>query len=469
MRKIIFLFLLVIIAAYPLKVNAACGGSFTSCGVNCVRAYDCSRDCVTTALSELTGTSGTVQVPAGSCTWTSAITMPSNKSWILQGDSSLSTHIKASGNNLITVPSMPGKTWRITGLNFIGPAGSGNNAWLIIPTGYISETACSSFQIDNNIFNDCNAAQTAGCVKLGGVCYGVVDHNQFLCAGANKCDIDLNAPDVADWAAPVNLGSANAVYIEDNYFEHAANARYLSDGSEHNWLFIDSTSGGRYVARYNVFKNGYVAGHGSCYNAGVRGTVLHEVYNNWVYHETGVDCGGSSCDLFRGIHALSGTGLVANNVIEGDVMGGISFGNNRSESSCNFGAICDGNSPLDMNTKSIDMYKGYPCLDQPGVIGAQNNQTLKPIYVWGNRKCDTVSSVVADCKTNPKGCVDEAYAKCGTALSTIIIDGSNFAAYHFKENRDYYLTSHPTWSPYTYPHPLSVGGSIIIPMPPKLF
>ncbi len=430
-----------------------------------INAASCSRTDVQAAINAASD-GDTVFVPAGNCTWTSAISMPSNKNIIIKGAGIDATNISASNNPLFLIANAQGKSWEITGFTLSGPAGPNfPNAYVI--STYSWGSHCSSFRIHDNKFKDCQTFRDGGCIQFRGACYGVIYKNQFIGTGSAKMAIDVMDDDYSgetDWTAGVlDLGGPKAVYIEENYFEIAHNARYLSDGQWANWTAIDTNCSGRYVARYNVFKNQYIGGHSSCNNI-CPGSLKQEVYNNWVWMETGyTDCGGT-CGLYQGSALGAGTGIYANNVFEGYIQNSawMAFWNDRSAAGAGcqsqWSSVCDGTAAMDQNQTPTGTYEGYACRTQPG-LGAGTFPTFMPIYIWGNHGCfNTVTTPTVDCKTNPKTCYEQAYANCTTNVTDITKRGARFSSKHFLQNRDYYLSSSPTWSPYTYPHPLTLAS-----------
>jgi hypothetical protein len=426
-----------------------------------ITASSCSVSDVQAAVNAATDNE-TVIVPAGACTWTSPMRMPADKSIIVKGSGMNTTIITATGNALFLIADAEGKSWEITGFTLVGPAGQN------FPYSYVISTDswkshCASFRIHDNIFRDCQTFRDGGCIEFRGACYGVIDHNQFIGTGPSKVAIDINDDDDSfessvSWSSPLDLGGPSAVYIEDNYFEIAPNARLLADGSPHNWNCIDTNNGARYVARWNVFRNCYVYGHGSCYNNG-HGSVKHEVYDNWVYHEGGPD----EVDIWGGIGFMSGTGIIYQNVIEGSIGDPghgrfIGFDNDRSAPSAgcigSWHQACDGTQSIDGNEMGG---QGYPCRDQPG-MGPGTFPTKVPWYIWGNFGCEgSFTTPSVDCRSSPHQCVLDALEHCRTNITSIIrgrYGSTAFETYHFIQNRDYFLTEHPTWTAYTYPHPL---------------
>ncbi len=88
---------------------------------------------------------------------------------------------------------------------------------------------------------------------------------------------------------------------------------------------------------------------------------------------------------------------------------------------------------------SGDTYKvtdGYPCKDGLGYGG---NQVQNPLYQWGNVYSG-----------QPTGYEVWNGGSVGWVLD---YSTTGFSSQHVVVNRDYYNTTHPTWSPYTCPHP----------------
>jgi parallel beta helix pectate lyase-like protein len=101
------------------------------------------------------------------------------------------------------------------------------------------------------------------------------------------------------WSTTHALGTANAVYIEDNYFELYRHA-------------VTSGNGANYVARYNTCKNNYqnaqtFDAHGKS-ASWPRGTQTVEIYNNTV---------NNAIVRWAGVAVRGGSGVVWGNTISG--------------------------------------------------------------------------------------------------------------------------------------------------------
>jgi hypothetical protein len=259
-----------------------------------------------------------------------------------------------------------------------------------------------------------------------------------------------------NWDADaLNMGSDEAVYVEDNVFNITAE----SDG------ITDVQDGGKLVFRYNTLNLSVLApvgNHGA--DSVIRSGLLAEVYNN-TFNAIGTILWGAQ---FRG-----GTGVMFNNTFSGSWTQPIFFTNYRScighdaghpyfprcdglvhmrcsgdlqypapGSDCTSDAQCvaagKGTSciALDKNTAGFD---GWYCRDQIGRGPSPSpiaDQTSVPFYVWNNGKSVTIEGL-PNCPPTEKPSPQE----------------------HIVEGRDFVSCSDsacakPGYTPYTYPHPL---------------
>jgi hypothetical protein len=230
------------------------------------------------------------------------------------------------------------------------------------------------------------------------------------------------------WLLPLNLGSDEAVYVEDNTFTMNTGC-YYGIG--------DMYYGSRMVFRYNKVTNAYWQNHAT------RGTerggnLKAEIYNN--------DFNATDSNWTRAIHMRSGTGVIFNNTVRG-AFSQMQVDNQRSNgqnTSAPFGA-CNGGSRWDGNASGLS---GWPCLDQIGRgPGQYPNQPSVPLYAWNNG-----SSI--GCSTG------------GTCTNDRFIIGDGDA--HIQSGRDFVnngTTPKPAYTPYAYPHPLQ-NGTTATPTPP---
>jgi hypothetical protein len=272
---------------------------------------------------------------------------------------------------------------------------------------------------------------------IDGITWGLLDHNTFSNAGnaiflrsfAESTDeVNPWPPDGSpgmggySWLLPLNLGSDEAVYVEDNSFTLATGC-FFGVG--------DMYYGGRTVFRYNTVTNAYWQNHAArSYERG--GSVKAEIYNN--------NFNATDSNWYRAIHVRSGTGVVFNNTLRG-FFNTIQVDNQRSNgqnTGTPFGA-CNGTSAWDANTSG---QAGWPCLDQIGRgPGQYPNQPSVPLYGWNNGSA--------------LGC-----SQGGSCGNEIVIVGD--ADPHVQAGRDFInsgVTPKPGYVPLAYPHPLQGGGS----------
>lgn len=323
--------------------------------------------------------------------------------------------------------------FRITGMTINTPIDS----WKI--DAYTRSTAPTDrWRIDHVAFNYSGCAQNIA-IWIYGLSWGLIDHAAFSGAGngifissyvENSTEVNPWPPDGTpgqggtSWSLPLNLGSDEAVYIEDSTFTMPTGC-YLG--------VSDSFYGGRRVFRYNTVTNLYWQNHAARgFERG--GSVVNEVYNN--------DFNATDAAWSRAIHIRSGTGVVFNNTLRGffNTMNVDNQRSNGQNTDSPFGA-CDGTSSWDGNTSG---QSGWPCLDQIGRGSGTSfpNQPSVPLYVWNNGSA-------SGCHTG---------GSCANDI-TMTSDGDS----HVASGRDYFnngTTAKPGYTAYTYPHPLQGGGAV---------
>ena len=392
------------------KIVAVSAGSI-------VYAASCSQEHVQNAI-DAASDGDFVMVPAGACPWSTppgddsvpAVSIDS-KGITLQGagiGQTVITDTTGTGwnNSLIRVDGVEGKPFRITGFS-IRKAGT-------VTTGIAIHGDCKSFRVDHNEFVS-DGGYTS--IYVSGYTYGVIDHNDFI--NGRVLVFESLAGDES-WQRPLTLGSANAVYVEDNY--------YYSDVFSTN--AIDSNGGARWVFRYNVVVNTYCEAHG-LQNAGQRGTFSYELYENIF---TTADNPRNNWVAF---YTRGGTGVLFNNTVvnaDGDPYN--YFAAVQDNRSCGHAAThwgsCDGTSSCDGNTPGMS---GYPCRDQIGRSTDFSDtevhpQALEPLYAWNN-------------------------TFDGSPVTVESSDICDLSLQHVVEGRDFINGVRPGYTPYTYPHPLT--------------
>lgn len=289
----------------------------------------------------------------------------------------------------------------------------------------------------------------------------------------------------ASWALyPLSdhQNSWKAVYIENNTIDH-------SPGYQSGKSWTDAGAGGVLIFRYNTIWNAWLGGHGVCRGGGDRAFKYMEIYeNNFV-----LDTNSAYAYYTHGIRGAN-TVFYNNHLWDGDNPGTYNITgsqvwckscNNQPTiiyyyRSCNgdgvncvgdFASRCDG---TDEGFDNQTLSNGYLCLDQAGSEWDTVNDEVKshPVVNWNNRFGGDTGTI--------------------TELKIIGIGGCSNPSIsdHVKEERDY--ISHNTcsdnvdndgdgntdmddadcvawwddtnnkklnYTAYTYPHPLSSGGS----------
>lgn len=390
-------------AISPQIVVASAGGT--------VDADSCEQEDVQDAV-DAANDGDTVLVPAGHCEWSQPVRLL-NKAITLQGAGIEETIITDMTGNAWNEPALwveglDGQHIRVTGLCIR----YGLNSSLQDYNGAIVVRGTSkALRIDHCKFVDFWNRS----IQMSGYTYGLIDHCIFQRTpeAVNGFQaINVNGDSDAAWLRPLTLGSANAVYIEDNVFD------FYGSGTA-----ADSHSGGRYVFRMNTLRNGGMLNHGL--DTTNRSSHSLEIYDNYFHREA---------YTFNIITIRGGTGVIFRNTIASDHDIDIPIIAQLYRSCIDYpgthGVRCNGTNPIDGNQDP----SGYPCKDQHG---RTTGQELSPIYVWNNAfNATTVGMSIFD----PWHCTNPGMTD------------------HLKEGRDFYNGIHrPRYVPYPYPHPLTLA------------
>ncbi|MGH7978641.1 MAG: hypothetical protein ACREE6_04655, partial [Limisphaerales bacterium] len=188
----------------------------------------------------------TVNVPAGTATWTTDLLI--TNSIFLIGAGSNSTFIVDGNINRSGPPALISATldnnaeFRLSGFCFEGV----NNG---LPEDWSGEIGIGGKCFQARIDHCLCAGYNGPMFIISGWIYGVADHNAFIedfkepFQFENCSTYGGSSYGDGSWAAPEMLGSSNAFFVENNYFQDlalnvAANA-------------IDCYAGARVVFRYN--------------------------------------------------------------------------------------------------------------------------------------------------------------------------------------------------------------------------
>ena len=270
-----------------------------------VNAASCSRADVAAAIS--TASYGdTVVVPAGSCTWSSSLTI--TKGITLQGAGAGATTIRsAAGSNSYLLVYNPDsnsissdRAFKLTGFTFdMNNASGGVHVMSNSPN-----MAMTKLQIYSNVFTNTGGNGTStdlACIQIGepGQIYGVIYSNAFTNC---KTTTENYGGYENSWNNfTFTFGGADNLYYEDNTFSG-------------NSAFFYGGHGGRYVARFNT-----ISFNSSTYEVvwdvhgnqpgGVYATMGCEIYRNAITSNHGtaiLDHRGGKCMVWD--NTITGSG-----------------------------------------------------------------------------------------------------------------------------------------------------------------
>ena len=246
---------------------------FTESYAATINAQSASYSDVASAVSSASE-GDTVIVPAGSATWDASLVI--TKGITLQGAGIGNTIItngiaKSTVNDYVIKynPSSGDPWFELTG--FTINANSHGGCVTVWHTAAVA--ALKNFRIHHNRFinsysNDSGEAQAA--VRIKGQVYGLLDNCEFA---NNDTEFRPMGDDDNSWNNfPIEPGTVNFFYIEDNTFTRTTD------------MVIESGEGTRWVFRHNNV-NLSTMGSGDCIldahgDTGNRGNVGHECYEN---------------------------------------------------------------------------------------------------------------------------------------------------------------------------------------------
>lgn len=275
-------------------------------GAQTINAASCNATDVQSALNSVTSTTTTVTIPAGTCTWTTrvSLTVPSGSTKLSilgagsqnttgGGDATVIVDNDATDSQLLSITTAAASSYfRLAGLTFQG--GNGGVKYAVVGVGGFSQKV----RVDHNHFNSTtyNPSVNPSLLLISNWTYGVVDHNLFDMAAATQgvwtWEDAYNNDSFGDgsWADVTGLGSANFVFIENNIFNGELYAN-------------DCTRAGRQVFRFNTLNGNELQTHPTGGSGRVRGCRAFEVYQNTFV-------ASNSNPVFNAFFLSSGTGVI---------------------------------------------------------------------------------------------------------------------------------------------------------------
>jgi hypothetical protein len=455
MKKTILRFALIVSAVNVIIISAGWAATINS--------DSCSQPDVQAAITAAS-TGDTVIIPNGSCTWTTSVTLA--KSIILKGAGADKTRITLNGSG--SAMSVGAGTWRITGIGFIIEPPS---------SGVMDGQMLNGWRIDHCTFTSSGAYATKNSIIIVGYHdgpnrrgFGLFDNNTLTNVWAPLFYGGVCNYSNEEWANSLGLGTADALFIENNTFINTIGSNILTQP--------DGNCGSRVVFRYNDIESFNSAMHSV--QGGHRAARMWEIYGN-VYTS-------NAFPTWIVAHLRGGTGVAYNNTIgNGFSNMGFALDNVRSCEARDPVGTCNGLSSYDGNRTGGH---GYPCRDQIGRStdayqmsdGNFPAQSLSPAYFWNNK--NGTNEVPAEARktcTNQytyhiledrdfynyktsfngttgvgSGLLANRPASCTTNESEA---GGGVAYWATDTNTLYRCSAKNTWGvhykPYIYPHPLT--------------
>jgi hypothetical protein len=383
-------------------------------------------------------------------------------------------------------------------------------------SGSCTASGCAQIRADNLTFTTGQwAAALAGGFVLVDNVFGVVDHNtasessgtEFLVQISFDAWQGVGAYGDNSFASPDTFGTAQAMYMENN---NVSGIRLSENDVPPPG---GGVGGGRWVCRFNQLPNmpgdGICGAHGTAWGGRFRGMRQVEAYYN--------AASSGSCDDLDGL--LSGTGRYFSNTITGtgcnkmtslDIARFIQTGSPWNS--------CNGTQPWDYAPWS----SSTACLDQPGSgadTGLENstpilttapgtactspgqcwpNPVLDPVYEAGevspnnapgvtvtsdgsqtrllanrdyygqisdvaNSGCPGSCTPFTGASGTGYGALSQRPTSCAPHVGYWATDTGTWNTYNSQQGTLYICTATNTWNvgytPYTYPHPLTAGGT----------
>jgi hypothetical protein len=294
----------------------------------------------------------TVQIPAGICEWSTSSPLVVRAGIRIKGAGKNYTTIKKSMENnssLIQYDCTNGNSVIFSDMTLVGFVSATTTQ--VLDSGLELAFGCSNFQVYRISFRNFGSAGISisdfnnnNSTSMKGVIY----RNEFISnfKGNTQAGYGVVVYDDGISSQSLQLGSDNAVFVEDNIFVANKHA-------------IASNFGSNYVLRNNTLidnKSNFSAvdAHGKS-NPNLNGSFSWEIYKNEIYQTTANTFGSNPNNTgYAGIGIRGGTGVI--------------FKNN----------IINFNNPILLTVENSSACGGmsYPVEGQPG--------TPTKIYIWDN-------------------------------------------------------------------------------------
>lgn len=337
---------------FTLSAAAAAQGSYTagSCNYSDVNA-------VINGPTHVAVDGDTINIPAGTCTWSSQLVVKVGISIIGAGVSSTTITDNATSTMLVwNIPSATSSVSRISGMTIAPGTFSSTPPQPTIAniTGTCNSSTCSNIRWDHLTFPNFaywngSTGSFQGFMLYVNDVFGVMDNlNVSFTTGGEFVDIGhgsyggLGSNGDNSWAQPDSYGTVNALYVEDSSFSDTATAGMAVTDS-------DEGGGARFVGRFNTLTNASFQTHGTESTGRMRGSRQVEAYNNSTL------CSGCNGGVVVGLR--SGSALVFNNSLSISNGGWFNYEVSptlyRTEAAFTPWGTCDGSGPYDQNDGTV--------------------------------------------------------------------------------------------------------------------
>jgi hypothetical protein len=342
--------------------NALARGTYT--------AASCNQTDVNAVINGPTHTAvdgDVINIPAGSCTWASAVTAPSSIGISIIGagiGNTVLTDNNTSGPMFSFAPTYGNSLTHISGMTlqpYTGATLTNVPLWI---SGTCTSSGCPNLRVDHIYATSAwaNAGGPNEAIILENNMFGVVDHNTVGDTGVTTGSNSITFIDGANsawggvggygdnsFAQADTFGTAQALYVEDNTFVHAS--------ANQNDVGLNGFGGFRIVARFNTVTydigSTFVAFHGTDWTGRQRGGRQAEVYGNSQSCQSGGSCGGNlginSSDAITFGNTLTAPNGWYNNYAY--------IGEGRAWTKSEWGN-CNGTGVYDINDGAVTSYTG---------------------------------------------------------------------------------------------------------------
>jgi hypothetical protein len=267
---------------------------------------------------------------------------------------------------------------------------------------------------------------------------GLVDHCCFypMVKKVRAQTIYVQGPGKVAFSRPLTLGTANAVYFEDN--DAHFSPEVVNEDGNNPWIV--PYSGARVVIRHNKLINTQL----EIYRVrpGCYGSQSAEIYDN-TFRAEGLKMGRPQCI----VSIAGGAVILFNNTVTGTTYNTKTLQVSHERSFMPIGefGICDGNNPLDGNQIPAGLPgAGYPAFGEPGWATDPKATGVfepSPCYAWSN----TLNGAKLNMVLRPWGGPDMLAKHANEKQAAHVKEGREF--FNDQPKPDYY-------KPYIYPHPL---------------